>query len=270
MQAFLEVIDRVRGRIRNHSANLVNNEWLTRYALVDPVLRVLGWDTEDPQQVIPEFSTGGNRFDYALLKDGKPYIVVETKALNANLQPAVNQGVNGAVQLGAHYFVCTDGNIWEIYESHKPVPLPDKLVARVQVKTDALFRIVRELILLWRDIGRTDSGEISLDQLSGYWHPGAPPPSSIKMPDGTTYPIKHWYKILVVVAKYALPLLQQSGRLPLKSPKIANSASGFQKPAKLDNIWYIETHGRALQIIQNSIDIARQAGLNPSDIKVVI
>ncbi|MCS7312640.1 MAG: hypothetical protein NZ742_06975 [Acidobacteria bacterium] len=29
----------------------------THYVLVDPVLQALGWDTEDPDQVIPEFQT---------------------------------------------------------------------------------------------------------------------------------------------------------------------------------------------------------------------
>ena len=31
--------------------DLLNNELLTRYVLIDPLLRALGWDTENPEEV---------------------------------------------------------------------------------------------------------------------------------------------------------------------------------------------------------------------------
>jgi len=43
------VIERVRERIRRYGGELRRSEALTRYVLVDPVLRALGWDTEDPE-----------------------------------------------------------------------------------------------------------------------------------------------------------------------------------------------------------------------------
>ncbi len=296
MQAFAEVIMRVRQRIHSHCSDLSSSEWLTRYVLVDPVLRALGWDTEDPEQLIPEFSTGANRFDYALLKNGRPYIVVEVKALNANLQPALSQGVNGAVQLGAHYFVCTDGNIWEIYESHKPVPLPDKLVARVQINQTSLSEIVRVLVVMWRDAiidnqsapisnpntqntsqepqpPQPDSQsqrELTLDQLSSYWSPKASPPSSIELPNGTTVAIRHWYEVLTVVAKYALPTLLQRGLLPMESPKIDTDPSRFTRPASLDAKWYIEVNANAIRLIQHSIEVVRHAKIDPKSIKCIV
>jgi predicted type IV restriction endonuclease len=55
VRELLEAIERVRERIERHGSKLSQNEMLTRYALVDPILRALGWDTEDPEQVVPEF-----------------------------------------------------------------------------------------------------------------------------------------------------------------------------------------------------------------------
>lgn len=52
---------------------------LHRYALVDPVLRAMGWATDDPGQVRVEFpagTAGGGKADYCLLdSDGKPRVL---------------------------------------------------------------------------------------------------------------------------------------------------------------------------------------------------
>ena len=48
LQSLYELIATLRGRIERHAANLSQSEMLTRYALVDPLLRELGWNTEDP------------------------------------------------------------------------------------------------------------------------------------------------------------------------------------------------------------------------------
>ena len=65
------LVQKLQGRIDSHGPMFRQNEALTRYALVDPLLRALGWDTENPTVVIPEFSTGEGRADYALLTDAE-------------------------------------------------------------------------------------------------------------------------------------------------------------------------------------------------------
>ena len=58
-------IENLRERMENHQDKLKQSEALTRSALVDPLLRALGWDTENPSQVIPEYKVskvdGGER-----------------------------------------------------------------------------------------------------------------------------------------------------------------------------------------------------------------
>lgn len=63
----MDVLQKVRGLIAQHGAALQQNEMLTRYMLIDPVLRALGWDTEDPDVVVPECTTANGRMDYAPL-----------------------------------------------------------------------------------------------------------------------------------------------------------------------------------------------------------
>ena len=61
------------------------NEELTKNALIMPFIRALGYDIFDPMEVVPEFSAAigeykDARVDYAILRDGKPIIIVECKA----------------------------------------------------------------------------------------------------------------------------------------------------------------------------------------------
>ena len=72
-------------------------ETQTRYATIDPIIRALGWDTEDPKECYPEYdlSEGKTRPDYALFGDWSaediaesviaPVVIIEAKALRLNL-----------------------------------------------------------------------------------------------------------------------------------------------------------------------------------------
>ena len=66
------------------------NEELTKNALIMPFIRALGYDIFDPMEVVPEFSAAigeykDARVDYAILRDGKPIIIVECKAYGSEL-----------------------------------------------------------------------------------------------------------------------------------------------------------------------------------------
>ena len=125
----LGLVERLRERIKEHGTALRENEVRTRYALIDPLLRGLGWDTEDPEQVRPEYKSGPGRADYALLVGGKPSMMIEAKKLDSPLQDAaLAQGINYCLVEGTPYFAVTDGRRWEVYEPHRPVPLAEKRV----------------------------------------------------------------------------------------------------------------------------------------------
>ena len=42
------LVELLKERIQGHGAALRGSEALTRYALIDPLLRELGWDTANP------------------------------------------------------------------------------------------------------------------------------------------------------------------------------------------------------------------------------
>ena len=151
MESLLALVETLRARIDSHHADaLRRSEMLTRYALIDPLLRELGWDTSDPDLVIPEYSSGSGRADYALLSNGTPVMMVEAKKLDELLQGAVTQGIQYCLEWGTRYFAVTDGRRWEIYETHRPVPINDKRIAAFDLKGSSAAEVCLQALALWR------------------------------------------------------------------------------------------------------------------------
>ena len=55
LESLLECVNEIRECIEAHGPSLRRSEAQTRYALIDPLLRELGWDTQDPNLVVPEY-----------------------------------------------------------------------------------------------------------------------------------------------------------------------------------------------------------------------
>ncbi len=144
------LIETLQDRITKHAPALRQSEALTRYALIDPLLRELGWDTSDPSQVLVEYKVGKERADYALIgDDGKPHVIVEAKKLGEPLSDHITQLVNYCIQDGIAHCVLTDGRHWELYETFRPVPLNDKRVVTLDLE-DASAKTCLNALALWR------------------------------------------------------------------------------------------------------------------------
>jgi predicted type IV restriction endonuclease len=63
-----ELIDRIQTRLRNGT---YPNEAAVSFSVIMPFLRALGWDDSNPEQVMPEYASGGRRVDFALCGAGK-------------------------------------------------------------------------------------------------------------------------------------------------------------------------------------------------------
>ena len=88
---FVDLIETLKTRIRDHGRTLRENETRTRMVLVDPLLCALGWDTRNPDFVAAEYSASTGRADYALLGHGTPVATVEAKKLGEPLHQHLNQ-----------------------------------------------------------------------------------------------------------------------------------------------------------------------------------
>lgn len=148
MEELLNAIKQVWARIERYRAELQKSEALTRYALIDPILRALGWNTEEPEQVRPEFPTETGKPDYALIWEGNPQIVVEAKSLGKDLEEARKKGFEYCWRNKYRYYVVTDGNIWEIWDLKE---IGGIQLVSLQLSKDDFGGAARKLLALWRE-----------------------------------------------------------------------------------------------------------------------
>ena len=90
----VDAVDTVRRNMTDHERACVNNEANTIQFLIMPMLRGLGWDDDDPAQVIREYKPAGKRrfgqamtVDIALLDRGVARVFVEAKRLDREYIP---------------------------------------------------------------------------------------------------------------------------------------------------------------------------------------
>lgn len=75
---------------------LVNTEEATKMTFIMPFLKTLGYDVFNPSIVVPEYTADigtkkGEKVDYAIFKDSKPFILIEAKNHTENLDNHNNQ-----------------------------------------------------------------------------------------------------------------------------------------------------------------------------------
>ncbi len=255
LDELVECIKLLRERMRSHRDALRENETRTRMALIDPLLRALGWDVFDPAVVTPEYKVGGGWADYALLRaDGRPAAVVEAKKLGEGLSSHRMQMLNYANASGIKYAGLTDGDHWDLYSVFEPVPLDDKRKLEVSIASTPAHTCALKLLLLWRPnlasgepvpaaapiLGdprpvptpveakpsqrRTrspaprpvSSGWVALSEFEP--PPDTPCPAAVRFWDGSEQALKYWYEILTGVAKR----LHSEGRLTVEDVPIGH------------------------------------------------
>ena len=109
----------------------------TRSYLIDPVLRLPGYEgVKHLRREMPVPATK-EAIDYELLVDGKAHAIVEARAIRHQItaQDAA-QAVQYASVLGVRWCLITNGLHWALYDAHANIPLAEKRVAEVRLDGD--------------------------------------------------------------------------------------------------------------------------------------
>lgn len=82
----MELVDAIKSIATKYSRlkSNIQTEAATKNALIRPFIEALGYDCSDPSEVVPEFTADvgtkkGEKVDYAIMKDGKPIMLIEAK-----------------------------------------------------------------------------------------------------------------------------------------------------------------------------------------------
>ena len=118
----MDFIDEVRTRSGRFAKRVdhLETEEATKSALVLPFIQMLGYEIFDPTEVVPEFTVGGpkkgEKVDYALMKDGKPTILIECKKYGTNLdQEKTFQLIRYFAFTEAKFGILTDGIVYRFF-----------------------------------------------------------------------------------------------------------------------------------------------------------
>ena len=150
LEPLISVVEIVKRRIQRHGQALRHSEAQTRYALIDPVLRELGWDISDPELVRPEDWGAGGYADYTLLSNGKAVALLEAKKLGEHLNSAIDQALNYCNQRGIGYMLISDGDLWVMYEVFRQAPIEQRRLVNLSLQSDKLHEAVLRLLYFWQ------------------------------------------------------------------------------------------------------------------------
>lgn len=130
---FIDQIKRLAEKIPTQLEH-IKTEAATRNALVEPFIKALGYDTSDLTEVVPEFGADldvpgvpkNKKIDYAILKNGKPIMLIECKAHNDKLMDGYKQLFHYAVTTDTRIGILTNGLIYKFYaDLNKPGKLDE-------------------------------------------------------------------------------------------------------------------------------------------------
>jgi hypothetical protein len=165
MSQLSDAIQNVRAKIQRQGSKSLN-EQATKATLIQPVLRALGWDVEDLEDIQLEYrrKPSDKPVDYALMLMRSPCLFVEAKGLGENLDDPkwANQFIGYAMVAGVEWVALTNGDEYRLYNSHSPVPVEEKLFRTIRLSdpsapADETLRLLskdcireNEINVLWK------------------------------------------------------------------------------------------------------------------------
>ena len=121
IDSLIEVFNKLEQVKDKYGSYLNESELLTRYVLIDPLLRALGWDTENPRKVWVEHKvTQGRkkRADYVLFgREGIVALIEAKKYGTCDKRKAARQVASYRLLSGERVplGIVTDGGSWYVY-----------------------------------------------------------------------------------------------------------------------------------------------------------
>ncbi|RSK30087.1 hypothetical protein [Hymenobacter metallilatus] len=253
LASLYSVLQTVRASAQTNATLLRKNEAATRAALIDPVLRALGWDTANVRMVEPERTVGAKQtLDYVLHgAAGEIVAVIEAKKLEESLDKLghIGAAIGYGFSLKPKQLFITDGLQWHLYSPQHSSYHP---AATLNINETPLAEAALQLIQ-WLDAAHSgygignqavlvaESSKVAIDTVSAkksitksdkvtkdspdkfveLTHVNTlqldptQKPRQLRLPDGSVVPLKTWKDILEKSCEF---VLQHNLAIPLPYP----------------------------------------------------
>lgn len=279
-----QCIEELANRLKQHEHLLQHSEIQTRYTLIDPLLRALGWNTEDPMLVRldgPELANSELFQPYALLYEEEVCLALKTEALDSDLTQTRAQRHD--LRNFVTYVAVTDGRRWEVYATHvlgaaeKDLVLEfDILGPPAETARRANF-LQRSLIVPCAPLVEV----VPLSEAVEVYELATEPLllTELYLPEDTKgpltkwkrVPVENWGDLCVKVVEHLVSLGKLGpSHCPIRRPMsrhryFVNSrpnhsdGSPFEQPIQVGQIW-VDTKLDRVDSVENTLIIIRHAG----------
>jgi hypothetical protein len=143
-----EVLAPLVEKIKKFRSLYEQNEMAVRDQIVNPILRNLGWNPENPEEVQPNVSTEEGVPDYSLLKNGKKILFIEAKKMGVDIEKreVIRQLAKYSFSEGTKYGVLTNGAVWMLIRSFEEgTTLTERIVWKIDLENEELPAVLRKI-----------------------------------------------------------------------------------------------------------------------------
>jgi hypothetical protein len=173
MPTLADTIHVLKDRIKKYRSTYDRNEMATRSQVVEPLLRVLGWDAEDPDKVQPNLSAEEGIPDYTLFLGEKKVLFVEAKKMSVDIEDrqVLGQLAKYCFGEGMSYGLLTNGVIWILFRAfQKDTTMIERIVWKADVEHDDISAVLRKMSTISvTNIGNIDMLLTKLRILDEVW-----------------------------------------------------------------------------------------------------
>ncbi len=148
MDNLKERIEAVLERLKKYRSLYEKSEESVRYQIINPILKGIGWDSENPEEVQPNITSEEGVPDYSLLKDSRKVLFIEAKNLSVDIEQreVIRKLANYCFGEGMKYGVLTNGSVWLLFRAFQEgTTIAERRVWKTDVENDDLTAIVRKL-----------------------------------------------------------------------------------------------------------------------------
>lgn len=161
-------LERALVKAREKLLSSLLNEAQVSQGPVRTILQALGWDTFDVDSVVPEYSVGSRRVDYALkASPATTDVFLEIKAPGKADDAADQQLFEYAFHVGVPFAVLTDGRVWNFYLPSGQGNYQDRRLFKLDIVERELSE-ASERLQRYLGFDRTKTGKARADAVKEY------------------------------------------------------------------------------------------------------
>lgn len=280
MESLAVLVESMAAHIQKYRGRMRKNERLVRHALVNPVLRELGWNPEDPKLVEAGYRFRDGSVDYALLQGKKPIAAVRTVRLGGPLK----ESLDDLAAYKVRYHIATDGRLWLVRRTANSAPESD--LVEFDLTGDPASECPKMEVIWRRSMSKTS-------KKAGHRRPGRPGPAGglvplpdlvpgqvpteLVLPDGAPRRVKSGKSMMVEVAQWLLdggrlsgddcPIILSEKRYLLAREPVHPTGKDFISGKRVGDL-HLETNFNSRRILDNIGVLISRAGLDAGDFSV--